>query len=228
MVSKGGYKRKSMVGTVPVGFPFIETLISKEDKQKYGYSIRGSLSPEDQKLRNKALIVLLYYSARRISELVGRTLKLDVGYDICPGVKVKDFRFDTVKGRDLVIMNVRILKKGKAKRGSIRQIFREVAMDTHWPLMEHFLTWFEHQKAKGPETKMFNINRSRSYQILRALDKKVFNHWLRHQRLSHLGEYLTPFQLNERIGFWEKLDPAISYVHGRMSAYLDAGDKTVK
>ena len=228
MVSTGGYKRKSMVGTVPVGFTNIETLISKVDKQDYGYSIRGGLSPEEQKLRNKALIVLLYYSARRISELVGRTIKLDVGYDTWPGVKVKDFRFDTVKGRDLVIMNVRILKKGKARRGSIKQVFREVAIDIHWPLMSHFLTWFEHQQKLGPEAKIFNVNRSRAFQILRALDEKVFNHWLRHQRLSHLGEYLTPFQLNERIGFWEKLDPAISYVHGRVSAYLDAGDKVAK
>lgn len=229
MVSKGGYKRKSTVGMVPVSFSYIERLIMKVDRQKCGYGIISGLTGEEQKLRNKSLIVLLYYSARRISEIVGRVLKLDDGsYDVWGGVKVKDFRFDTMRNRDVIIMNVRILKKGRAKRGSIRKVFREVAMDLSWPRMEYLISWYEHQKGYGPETKMFNINRSRAYQILKALDKKIFNHWLRHQRFSHLGEFLTPFELNERLGFWERLDPAISYVHGRVSKYLEAGDKVVE
>jgi len=44
-------------------------------------------------------------------------------------------------------------------------------------------------------------------------------------RLSHLAETLGPYQLNERIGFWENIDPAVAYVHGRVSDYLEACEK---
>lgn len=213
---------------IPVSFSYIERLIMKVDRQNYGYSIKKGLSGEEQKLRNKALIVLLYYSARRISEIVGRVLKLDDGtYDVWEGVKVKDFRFDTLSKRDVIIMNVRILKKGKAKKQSIRKDFREVAMCLDWPRMNYFISWFEQQKALGPETKLFDLNRHRAYQILTELDRNVWNHWLRHQRLSHMADSLSPFELNERLGFWSRLDPAISYVHGRVQKYLEAGDRVV-
>lgn len=226
MVSKGGHIRRSMKGTIPVSFSYITRLINKVDEQKFGFSIKKKLSEDDQKLRNKALIVLLYYSARRISEIVGRTLTLDNGKkDVWDGVKVKDFRFEVMGDKDVLIMRVRILKKGKAKAKTIRPDFREVIMDLSWPHMEYLVSWLRVQEAFGPKTKVFSLNRHRAYQILNELDPKVFNHWLRHQRLSHLGEYLTPFKLNERIGFWESLDPAISYVHGRVSDFLEAGDK---
>lgn len=220
LVSRGGYKRRPTHGMVPVSFHYIRNLVKKVDETRYDDTL---------KLRNKALIVLLYYSARRISEIVGRTLTLEDGsLDVWEGIKVKNFRFDKRKGRQLIIMNVRILKKGRAKKESIRHVFREVVMYADWPLMEHFLEWFERRKASDSETKLFNVNRTRAYQILKELDPRIIgNHWLRHQRLSHYAEYVTPFELNERLGFWERLDPAISYVHGRLGSYLDAGDKIV-
>lgn len=221
MVSHGGYKRRATQGMVPVSFDYIKALIRKVDETHY---------PTFMKLRNKALIVLLYYSARRISELVGRKLVLEDGsVDVWLGVKVKDFRFDKRKNRDTIVMHTRILKKGRAKPESIRHIYREVVLYCDWPLMSLFLEWFKTRADCGPETKLFTIGRSRSYQILAELDKRVLGcHWLRHQRLSHMAEHLTPYQLNERLGFWESLAPSISYVHGRVGAYLDAGDKIVE
>ena len=125
-------------------------------------------------------------------------------------------------------MRVRILKKGKANVDSIREVLGEVAVYCDWPLMEYFLKWFKLRKSEGPNTKIFNLCRSRAYQIVKEPDLRIIgNHWFRHQRLSHLGRYLTPFQLNERIGFWEKLDPAISYVHGTVEEYLEGADKVV-
>lgn len=225
---KKGRKRRKTAGMVPVSFSYIERLIMKVDTQKYGYSVKKGLTEEEQKLRNKALIALLYYSARRISEIVGRILKLkDGSYDIWEGVKVKDFRFDTMRNRDVIIMNVRILKKGKARKESIREDRRDVVMSLDWPRMEYFVSWYEHQKGCGQETRLFDLNRHRAYQILNCLDKNVWNHWLRHQRLSHMAESLSPFELNERLGFWSRLDPAISYVHGRVKKYLEAGDRVV-
>jgi len=179
------------------------------------------------RLRNKALIILLYYSARRISEIVGRKLKLENGtVDVWRGVCVKDFRFDIREDREIMIMNIRILKKGRAKKESIRHVYREVLIYSDWALMDYFLLWFGLQQSRGSETKIFNIGRSRAYQIISALDPRIIGaHWFRHQRLSHFAEYLSPFELNERIGFWEGLDPAVSYVHGRVGNFLDAGDK---
>lgn len=221
MVSRGGYKRRETKGMVPVSFDYIKRLVDKVDETHY---------PEHMKLRNKALIVLLYYSARRISEILGRKLNLDDGsLDVWPGVCVKDFRFDKRKGRTILIMRVRILKKGKAKKESIRQVFREVVMHCDWPLMKIFLKWLEECRSEGPETKLFSIGRSRAYQIIVELDKRVVgNHWFRHQRMSHMADFLTPYQLNERLGFWESPAPSISYVHGRVGAYLEAGDKVVE
>jgi len=43
-------------------------------------------------------------------------------------------------------------------------------------------------------------------------------------RLSHLAKALNPYELTEQIGFWETIDPAISYVHGEVSKYLEACD----
>ena len=220
MVSEGGYKRRSTSGMIPVSFEYIRNLVGKVDQTKYNNTL---------KLRNKALTVLLYYSARRINKLVGRKLVLkDGSIDHWRGVCVKDFRFDKRGGRDTIIMNTRILKKGRAEKESIRQVFRELVLYCDWPLMSYFIEWYKQREKQGPDTKIFNINRTRAYQILKELDPRVIgNHWLRHQRLSHMAEFLNPFQLNERLGFWERLDPAISYVHGRVSKYLEAGDKVV-
>lgn len=224
MVSKGGYRRRSTKGLVPVSFQYIQNLVKKVDETYY---------TEDLKLRNKALIILVYYSARRISEILGRTLPLKmgkavIGEDVWEGVKVKHCRFDKRKGRNILVMKCRILKKGKAHPDSIRKVFSEVALDSEWPLMDIFLEWFERQKTKGKDTKLFNIGRSRAYQIIHELDKNAWLHWLRHQRLSHLGDALNPYQLTERIGFWESIAPSMSYVHGRMDTYLDAGDQVVQ
>jgi len=46
--------------------------------------------------------------------------------------------------------------------------------------------------------------------------------------LSHLTDTLSPCQLNERIDFWESIDPAVKYVHGRVSDYLEACEKARK
>lgn len=224
MVSKGGFKRRSTKGLVPVSFQYIRSLVEKVDDTHY---------TDELKLRNKALIILLYYSARRISEILGRLLLLKmgkavIGEDVWEGVKVKDFRFDNRKGRDILVMKCRILKKGKANPDSIRKVFSEVALDSEWPLMNIFLQWFERQKKLGNNTKLFNIGRSRAYQVINELDKNAWLHWLRHQRLSHLGDALNPYQLTERIGFWESIAPSMSYVHGRMDTYLDAGDRVVE
>lgn len=212
----------------PVSREYIESLLDKEDGLNYGYSIKGGLSPEEQHLRNKALISLLYLSARRISELVGRTYTDEESgiKDVWEGVKVSDFKYDILGGVRVLIMNCRILKKGGKKRG-LRKEYADVILDcSDHPFIDHIEEWIEHQK-KTEEDKLFSISRSRAYQIMKEIDPAIVGpHWFRHQRLSHLGEVLNPYQLTEQIGFWESIDPAVAYVHGRVSTYLDATKKS--
>lgn len=102
----------------------------------------------------------------------------------------------------VLIMNCRILKKWKKKSDEPRIVKADVIMDMNdIPFIEHITSWLEYKKSIGEE-KYVCITRSRAYQILRELDDRIVGpHWLRHMRLSHLAETLSPFQLNERIGF---------------------------
>ena len=218
----GGGRRRSMEGTAPVSRDYIRMLVDKVDSVNYGFSIKGGLSPTEQKLRNKALISLLYLSARRISEIVGRAYK---GFTY-EGVKISNFRTDKLEGRNVLIMSCLILKKWRKKTDEPRIVRGDVIMDMEdQPFIDWILTWLERQK-RLEEEKYMPISRSRAYQILQQIDSRIVGpHWFRHMRLSHLAETLNPYQLKERIGFWENIDPAVAYVHGRVSDYLEACEK---
>jgi len=222
----------SMEHVAPVPREYIIELLEKIDRQRYGWQIRGSrnckrrLSPEEQRMRNKALISLLYLSARRISEIVGRVHVTKNGEILeWRGVTVKDFSRRKIRDRsgrtfDVLVMRCQILKK---KKPHIAEVV--MRLDDQ-PFISHILRWIEYIKQKwGESAKLFEITPERSLQILKKLDPNINNHWLRHMRLSHLAEFLNPYQLTERIGFWSSLGPAVSYVHGRLSDYLRAVER---
>jgi len=217
--SAGGGIRRSMKDVAPVSRDYIRMLVDKFDTIQYGESIRGGLSPEEQRHRNKALTSLLYLSARRISEIVGRKYKGDV----YKGVIVSDFREDQLDGQDVLIMNCRILKKWNRKRDVAKIHFGDVIMDmADEPFIGHILSWLEHQNEHH-ENKYVNLGRNRVYQILHELSPKIVGpHWFRHMRLSHLAETLSIYELKAKVGFWESIEPAIAYVHGKTSKYLEA------
>jgi hypothetical protein len=210
---------------------YIINLIEKVDQQHYGFSVQKGLSEEEQKMRNKALISLLYLSARRISELVGRKLvdpETGKVVDVWEGIRVSSFQVRQVAGRKTLIMRCRILKKGRIKtwrkKGKFKIKTAEVELSLEdKPFIDYVLEWLRYvAETKGADALLFDMDRTRAFQILRDLDSEVWNHWLRHQRLSHLGEFLNPYQLRRHIGFWESLEPALAYVHGRERAYFDA------
>lgn len=103
----------------------------------------------------------------------------------------------------MLIMKVKILKKRK-KTEKVLQMIRKDS-----PFIEHVLRWIEHQKKKyeKKDVKLFDICRSRAWQILKELDPDIFNHWLRHQRLSHYAEFMSPYELRARVDFWETIQP---------------------
>jgi hypothetical protein len=215
----GGGIRRKMEGYAPVSRDFIRILVDKVDGIDYGNSMIRDLSPEEQKLRNKALISILYLGARRISEIVGRSYK----GDIYEGIKLTDFSFTTLEGREVMFIRCRILKKWRRKEDKPKLFEADVILDMKdAPFISHILAWLDHQKEKGEEKYMV-INRSRAYQILHQIDSRIVGpHWFRHMRLTHLAEHLNPYQLKQRIGFWESIDPAVAYVHGRVGDYLEA------
>jgi len=219
-------RRRSMEGTAPVSRGHIEHLVKKIDSMNYGIPFAyGDCSPEEQKMRNKALISLLYLSARRISEIVGRTYK---GYTY-EGVLVEDFREEEYEGEEVLIMNCEILKKwrkieeGSDERKPLAKRYDVIMLIDEEPFMTHILDWLDHQKRYGKNTKYMPISSTRAYQILRELDPQIIgNHWFRHMRLTHLAETLNPYQLTQKIGFWEGIEPSMAYIHGRAKDYYEA------
>lgn len=224
----GGGKRRSMKRRAPISRGYIVGLLTKIDEIPYGYSVKKGLSAQDQRIRNKAVVSYFYESARRVSEIVGRKIiNIDTGeiIDEWRGTYLSDIRYDTLSGTRVMIVNCRILKKGSLKHG-IREEYADVILDTREePFISHIEEWINYQRSNNQE-KLFPLSRTGVYQILQRIDPLIVGpHWFRHQRLSHLAEALSPYQLTERIGFWTTIEPAVSYVHGRVEDYLSACER---
>lgn len=208
---RGGAIRRTTEGLSPVRRSYIQTLLDKVDIAKYGYSIKGGLTPGEQRLRNKALIALLYLSGRRISEFVGRVYKYGDGrVDVWEGVTVEDFRKGSLEGKEILRVRFRVLKRGKAKT-ELRVVMAFVDIRLADSFCGYLLDWLQYL---GPnhKGKVFNISRSRAWQIINGLDPNVWNHWFRHQRLTHLSDTMDPWELKEFAKF-ARLDTALKYVH---------------
>ena len=215
-----------MRGTIPVSRAYIVSTVRRIDSIPYKTRVGGGLEPEIQRLRNKGLVSFLYLSARRVSEFTGRILRDSNGnvIDHWRGLYHSDIRYDKFRGRDTMITSFRILKKGTIKFG-IRDQRGEVALSLDdEPFIRCIQNWLEYSEPMGG--RVFQLTPYGIYQIIQRIDPKIVGpHWFRHMRLSHLAETLNPYQLNERIGHWESLDPALSYVHGRLEDYFDAVDQ---
>ncbi len=228
MGKRGGAKRRSTKGMTVVSRNYIRGLIKKADSQ-------GRYSPQYSYLilRDQGLVALLYLAGRRISELVGRTYEYEKGplkgqLDIYEGVTLEDFEKDTIKGREVLRMRCRILKKGSWKKG-LKEVTETINIRASDPLTQYVEAWLvwllEHER--GWEDKVFSISRQRAWQILTSLDPKINNHWCRHQRMSHAAEVMDPYDL-QAFARWESIEPATSYVHrapGRILDRLEEADK---
>ena len=206
-----GAKRRSTKELPAVSRSYIENLINKVDQTTYGESIQPGLSPAEQRMRNKALIVLLYLSARRISEIVGRVYKYPNGEeDRWVGVAPDDLEEATVENLRVLRMHVRILKRG-TKAKTLKLVMRPVDMRIEDPLMPHLLKWLKFAKEHRYQ-RAFPISRGRAWQIMNELDPNIWNHWFRHQRITHLSSTMSPFELKAFAKF-AKMETALDYIH---------------
>lgn len=245
----GGIRRK-MEYIAPVDRDYVVGLLEKVDSTEYGTTIRGSgLSSSEQKLRNKALISTLYLTNRRISELVGRIYAKHGMFDDYKGTLCRNFRLSAMGEENVLIMNCRILKKWNKKEGKARIVRADTVMFLEdEPFILHILDWLQHRvgelefkhfienkriskkyledDVESPWNERFiRITQARSWQIFNKLDPEIVgSHWMRHMRLTHLAEYMNPYELR-KVGRWESIDPAIAYVHGKFSKYADACKK---
>jgi len=69
-IQGGRTKRRTKQDISPVRRSYIQNLIDKVDQMQYGWSIKGGLSPEAQKLRNKTLIVYVNSKAALLQKLM--------------------------------------------------------------------------------------------------------------------------------------------------------------
>lgn len=217
---RGGSKRRKTKGLNIVDRNYIHSLIGKADETQY------SLGYEYLKLRDKALIALLYLSGRRISELVGRTYEYTRGshageVDVYKGVTLSQVWTGFVKGMKVLKMKCRILKKGSWKKG-LKEVPATINIHYNDPLTQHVVAWLEYLRNHGYKDSdpIFKIKRARAYQIITALDPDVWPHWLRHQRFSHVAETMDPYDLKE-YAIWESIEPAADYVHRSPGRLLD-------
>ena len=195
----------------------------------------GRYSPQYEYLvqRDQCLISLLYLSGRRISELVGRTYYYTRGphegeVDTYEGVTLADFEKDVIRGRDVLRMQCRILKKGRWST-EIKKATATINLRAADPLIkyvEQWLVWLmEH--TENWDAPIFNISRQRCWQIITEIEPSINCHWHRHMRLTHLSETMSVYRLRE-FAHWQSIEPAVSYVHASPGGQLEAIEQADK
>ena len=139
-------------------------------------------------LRDKALFALMYLTSRRISELLP--------------LKKSDLRYEKIGGVEVITVRARALKR-KDKPTA------ETPIPLGDPLVKYVLEYLKHLKA---DERLFPIGRVRAWQIVKDHFPKLWCHWFRHARLTHLSSEMDVYELAD-FAKWKKLDMAMEYVH---------------
>jgi len=159
-----------------------------------------------EKDRDRALFVLAYLTAGRIREIVRNKEK--------PSIRKNDLEIKDVKGRKILLINMRNQKNKEKKRKEL-----PVPLD----IKENAIFWnllIPHLNTLSNEEELFPITYQTAYYILDRISG--WNcHWFRHIRLTHLVvEYdYGAFQLMMYAG-WSDLRPAKNYLEMRWTDLL--------
>jgi len=153
-----------------------------------------------QNIRTRALFILLYLTAGRVSEL-------------CYDVKKKDITFQHMRGRAVLLIN---MPNRKHKLRHFKDI--PIPIDKEQVLLELLNQYL---KTLSDNDVLFNFGRTRAYQLVRKATGWN-NHWLRHLRATHLVlNHDFNEQLLIRFMGWTNSLPAKHYMELRWSDILD-------
>ena len=151
-------------------------------------------------LRTKALFIMLYLTAGRVTE-------------VCGELKKKDIELQYKHNRAVMLIN---MPNRKHKTRHFKDI--PIPIDKEEVLIK-FLN--EYLKIKYMEDILFNFGKIRAYQLIRGATG-FNNHWLRHLRLTHLVlNHDFNEQLLVRFAGWTNSLPAKEYMEIRWSDILD-------
>ena len=163
-------------------------MVKKGRKPVISYKEMFELVSSFKTRRDRALVSILYWSGRRVGEVVA--LKRD------------DVKYYTA---DIIWISFKLTKTKDNKR-----------INTPLPLdnkisgyfLEH-LDWFD---KKGHKGKLFPITTDRVGQIVKEIESTISPHWFRHCRATHLGKVMSVWELSSYFG-WKDINTALTYTH---------------
>lgn len=150
-------------------------------------------------IRTRALFVMLYLTAGRISE-------------VCYDLRKKDLTIQYKKGRTILLIN---MPNKKHRTRHFKDI--PIPLDKEEVLLEYLNQYLKTLPSDGI---LFNFGKTYAYQMIRNATGWN-NHWLRHLRLTHL---VVNHDFNEallvKFAGWTNSMPAKSYMELRWGDIL--------
>ena len=160
---------------------------------------KDGISPNDiivlankiQNQRNRALFVILYLTAGRISEVVKTLYR-------------KDVTEQEVDNRRIILF--RLCNRKNPKR-NIKDI--PIPYDREKVLLDMVLGWLDNFEM---DSLLFPFTKTRGYQIIKK-EAGMNPHWIRHLRLTHLAVYYDfNDQLLVKFSGWSDSRPSKEYM----------------
>lgn len=163
-----GYWASDYVNHQVSGFaprPFKKHSVN-EVEEFVGWGKIESISKATNGLRNAALPLALFHTGTRVSE----------------GIQLRRSHFDLSNPSWVKCVDVPIVKQKVSKPFRTFSFPRD---EPTWHLVEEYLG------SLAPNALLFNLGRTQSYLLVRAMGKiaglEVWNHWFRSQRASQMG-----------------------------------------
>jgi len=157
-------------------------------------------------IRDQALVAFLYLTACRISEVVPYIVEKKKGIQDTRQLKGEPIKKKQIEFFNdvLIIRQVRTLKRKKYIPKSI-----PIVIAKEIKFVEYIK---EYTKSLSDEDFLFNMTRQRALQIMNSIG--LYNHYLRHLRLTHLAtDYGFSGQELKHFVNWSSSNTADNYVH---------------
>jgi len=243
-----GAKRRNQKTFPPITRSEFAKYLEKAQATRYA-------SQPELAIRDASLLAFEFLFKTRVSEAVGRVYpesnRKDLTFDrvdfrdVYEGVKVSDFQIAKVKGRDVLRVRFRVLKRGRRKRichicekrnaqdssfcrfcGSsldaakfdckLREVWEWDNVRLDDPFTAYILEWLDFLKSKDYEGRVWSISRQRAWQIMKNLG--IMNHTQRHRRATQLADTHDAFELKEAL---HRATIPFEYVHHTESRALE-------